>query len=353
MANRLYLALFYDLQCKGFWSANQLNYNRLMQENKEPKRIVYLDRASVPERFNVSRPTVGHEWVDYPKSRPDQVIERSLGADVLVSNKVKITEDILRACPSVKHVAVSATGYNVVDLDACKRLGVSVSNIPSYAANTVAEHTIASALCLRRSLLSYRNKVIDGDWQLSETFCLFGQPLSDVQGATLGIIGFGELGQASARKAHALGMKIIFNSRSQHQCDFAKQVSLDQLVQQSDIISLHCSLNASTQNLIDLTQLKRMKSHCILINTARGGVANEADVVSAIEQNLIGGIAFDVLIEEPPKADSPLLSIAECDNVILTPHIAWASEQAMQSLADILAANIEGFLVGKPQNIVS
>lgn len=353
MANRLYLALFYDLQCKGFWSANQLNYNRLMQENKEPKQIVYLDRSTIPERFIVSRPAIDHEWIDYSKSRPDQVIERSLGAKVLVSNKVKITEEVLLACPSIQHVAVSATGYNIVDIDACKRLGVSVSNIPSYAANTVAEHTITSALCLRRSLISYRNKVINGEWQFSESFCLFAQPLSDIHGATFGIIGFGELGQATAKKAHALGMKVIFSSKSQHQSELAQQVSFDELIQQSEIISLHCSLNQSTKNLIDLVQLKRMKPHCILINTARGGVANEDDVVTAIEQDIIGGIAFDVLIEEPPKADSPLLSIAERDNVILTPHIAWASEQAMQSLADILAANIEGFLVGKPQNIVS
>jgi glycerate dehydrogenase len=324
-----------------------------MQEKKEVVRIVYLDRGSIPERFIVSRPTIAHEWEDYSKSRPDQVIERSLGANVLVSNKVLITEDILLACPGVQHVAVSATGYNIVDLDACRRLGVSVSNIPSYAANTVAEHTITSALCLRRSLNSYRNKVISGEWQLSDTFCLFAKPLSDIKGATFGVIGFGELGQATASMAHALGMNVIFSSKSKHQSEVAKQVSFDELIQQSDIISLHCSLNQNTKNLIDLTQLKRMKPHCILINTARGGIVNEVDVVSAVEQELIGGIAFDVLIEEPPKGDSPILSIANRDNVILTPHIAWASEQAMQSLVNILAANIEGFLIGKPQNIVS
>jgi glycerate dehydrogenase len=323
-----------------------------MQENTHVKRIVYLDRNTVPQRFSIRRPELDHDWIDYPKSRPDQVIERSLGATVLVTNKVKITEDVLLACPTVKHIAVSATGYNIIDLEACQRRGVSISNIPSYAATTVAEHTITSALCLRRELMNYRRKVISGEWQHSETFCLFAKPLSDLSGSTFGVIGFGELGHATAEKAHALGMNVIFSSKSQHNSNFAQQVSFDDLIEESDIISLHCSLNKETSNLIDLQQIKRMKPHCILINTARGGVANEADVVNAIEQGLIGGIAFDVLVEEPPKANSPLLSIANRDNVILAPHIAWASEQAMQSLADILANNIEGFLFGKPQNIV-
>ena len=324
-----------------------------MQENNEVKKIVYLDRAGLPERFKVRKPAIEHTWTDYSISRADEVIERSRNADILITNKVKISEEILLACPNIKHVAVSATGFNIIDIEACKRLGVSVSNIPCYAATTVAEHTISSALCLRRSLNSYRNKVINGQWQLSESFCLFGAPLNDINGATFGIIGFGELGRATAQKAHAMGMNVIFHSKSQHQSEFAKQVSFDELIKQSDIISLHCSLNNGTENLIDLKQLKRMKPHSLLINTARGGIANEADVVYAIEQNLIGGIAFDVLLEEPPKANSPLLSIVNRDNVILTPHIAWASEQAMQSLVNILADNIEGFLLGKPQNIVS
>lgn len=324
-----------------------------MQEKNELKKIVYLDRAGLPERFIVRTPETPHVWIDYSKSRPDQVIERSKGAAVLISNKVQITEEILLACPTVKHIAVSATGFNIIDIEACQRLGVSVSNVPNYAATTVAEHAITSALMLRRSLNSYRHKVISGEWQKSASFCLFAEPVNDINGATFGIIGFGELGQATAQKAHALGMNVIFHSKSQHQSQFAKQVSFDDLVAQSDIISLHCSLNADTENLINLTQLKRMKPHCLLINTARGGVANEADVVNAIKQNIIGGIAFDTLIEEPPSIKSPLLSIANRDNVIVTPHIAWASEQAMQSLTHILADNIEGFLIGQPKNIVS
>lgn len=328
-----------------------------MQETTKFKpavnRIVYLDRAGLPERFKIRPPSVSHEWLSYPSTLPELVIERSLGATVLVSNKVKIPEDVLLACPSVKHIAVSATGFNIVDTDACKRLGISVSNIPSYAATTVAEHVITSALCLRRELLSYRQSVINSEWQASPSFCLFGNPINDLKHSVFGVIGFGELGKAAAEKAAALGMRVIYSSRSEKSCDFAEQVSFDELIANADVISLHCSLTPETENLISTTELEKMKPHAILINTARGGVVNEASAVAAINNNLIGGLAFDVLIEEPPKHGSPLLSIANRSNVIITPHSAWASEQAMQSLVDILADNVEAFLLGSPQNIVA
>lgn len=324
-----------------------------MKENLHTKRIVYLDRAGLPERFKIAAPKLKHEWIDYSMSRPDQVIERCQGADVIVTNKVNINEQTLLACPSVRHVAVSATGYNIVDTQACHRLGVSVSNIPSYSATTVSEHVLTSMLSLRRSLNSYRNSVINGEWQKSDAFCLFGKPINDIAGSTFGVIGFGELGQATAAKASALGLKVVFTSRKQYSSPFAEQISLEQLIEQSDVISVHCSLNDDSKNMIGLSQLKRMKNDCILINTARGGIVNEHDVTLAIQQQLIGGIAFDVLLNEPPNNDSPLLAIAHQENVILTPHIAWASEQAMQSLANVLAANVDAFLNGSPQNIVA
>ena len=281
------------------------------------------------------------------------VIERSVGADVLVTNKVRISKEVLLACPSVKHIAVAATGFNVIDIEACQQLGVSVSNIPSYAATTVAEHVITSALILRRQLLSYRHSVINSEWQTSPSFCLFGKPINDLQNSTFGVIGLGEIGWTTAAKAAALGMRVVYSSRSEKSCDFAERLSFDEIISTSDIISLHCSLTPETENLISTTQLKRMQPHAILINTARGGVANEASVVDAINKNMIGGIAFDVLLEEPPTNNSPLLSIAERDNVIISPHIAWASEQAMQTLVDILANNVDAFLLGSPQNIVT
>lgn len=324
-----------------------------MSNTPQTKRIVFLDRAGLPERFVATPPEPAHEWVDYSSTSPDLINERALGADVLITNKVKIGEATLVACPTVKHIAVAATGFNVVDIEACERHGVSVSNIPNYAATTVAEHVITSALCLRRELLKYREKVISGAWQQSETFCLFDKPLNDLAGATFGVIGYGEIGRATAAKAHALGMKVVFSSRSVKQSDFATQLSLDELITRADIISLHCSLTPETENLIGAAELDKMQSHAILINTARGGVANEGDIVNAIQKNQIGGIAFDVLVEEPPKTDSKLLSIAKRSNVIITPHIAWASEQAMQHLVNILASNVNAFLLGQTQNLVT
>jgi len=317
------------------------------------KRIVYLDRAGLPERFIVRNPSIAHQWIDHASTSAEQLIARCSGADVVISNKVAIGEDVLRACPTVKHIAVSATGYNIIDIAACRRHDVSVSNIPNYAATTVAEHVITSALCLRRELIHYRTRVINGDWQDSASFCLFGKPLSDINKATFGVIGLGEIGLETAKKAAALGMKVIYSSRSEKACTFAKRVDLEYLLQHSDIISVHCSLNQDTENLISAPELAAMKNTAILINTARGGIVNESDVVNAVNSNIIGAISFDALVEEPPKAGSPLLSIANKENVIITPHTGWASEQAMQSLTDILGDNIEGFLLGKPINIVS
>lgn len=324
-----------------------------MQQNKPGKKIVFLDRIGLPERFNVRAPELDHRWYNYDSTPQEYIIERGLGADVLITNKVKITRDTLLACPSVRHIAVAATGFNIIDIDACHELDVSVSNIPSYAANTVAEHVIASALCLRRQLLSYRHSVVNGEWQKSSSFCLFGERINDLKDSTFAIIGFGELGRATAKKAAALGMRVIFASRNKHQCEFAEQVSFDQVITSADIISIHCNLSDDTLNLISAPQLQRMQPHSILINTARGGIVNEADVVNAINNKQIGGISFDVLEEEPPNDKSPLLSIADLDNVIITPHSAWASEQAMQRLADILADNVDAFLLGSPQNLVS
>lgn len=317
------------------------------------KRIVYLDRAGLPERFEIREPSIDHQWVNHASTSPQELVKRCSGADVIISNKVKIGEAALKACPTVKHIAVSATGYNIIDLEACQRHGVSVSNIPNYAANTVAEHVITSALCLRRELIHYRNRVINGEWQKSPSFCLFGKPLSDLNKATFGVIGLGEIGLETAKKAHALGMNVIYSSRSDKDCSFAKLVDNDFLLEHSDIVSVHCSLNADTENLIAATELAIMKDSAILINTARGGIVNEGDVVDAINTNTIGAISFDALIVEPPKADSPLLSIADRENVIITPHSGWASEQAMQSLTNILGDNIEGFLLGAPINIVN
>jgi len=315
--------------------------------------IVFLDRDTLPSRITINRPNFPHTWQEFNETPPKLTIERCRNADIVITNKVFIGENVFAACPNLKHIAVAATGINNIDLNASHNHQVSVSNIRSYATTSVPEHVISMALTLRRNLLQYRQYVIQGEWQRSTHFCVFGQPIKDLALSTMGIIGFGELGQATAQLANALGMRVIFHSPSDKHSDFAKQVTLDTLLKESDIISCHCPLNDITNNLIGIKELEKMQTHAILINTARGGIINENALVKAIEQQKIGGVGIDVLLEEPPTINSPLMRIADNPNVIITPHIAWASDTAMQTLANQLIDNINAFLDNKPQNLVA
>lgn len=317
-------------------------------------KVTFLDRESFQQDIVVKKPNFTHTWVNFASTEPEQVAERCSGSDIIVTNKVVIDRAMIESCQTIKHIAVTATGYNIIDLDACRDHGISVSNIPNYAATTVAEHVLACAITLQRKLLLYRQQVLAGAWQTSTRFCLFDQPLHDLHGATFGVIGFGSLGQATAKLMHAIGMNVIYYSRSKKHCDFAKHVDFENLLSNSDIISLHCPLTKDTENLINAAEFKKMQNHAILINTARGGIVNERAVSDAIKTQEIAGAAFDVLCEEPPSdVSSPLFEIADQDNVILTPHIAWGSQEAMQALSDQVISNIEAFHAGKPINIVS
>ncbi|GHA09396.1 lactate dehydrogenase [Arenicella chitinivorans] len=315
-------------------------------------KVVYLDRESLPARINIPKPSAPHAWHDFARTVADQIIAHCQNATVVVTNKVPIDATVLDACPSIGHIAVTATGYNIIDLDACAKHGVSVSNIPSYAATTVAEHVLACTLSLRRQIIQYRQRVIDGAWQQSDTFCVFDKPINMLAGATLGVIGFGEIGRATAQMAAAMGMNVEYTSRQNYDVDFAQHVTLNDLLQRSDVVSVHCALNDDTHNLLDAPELAQMPDHAILINTARGGIVNEAAAASAIKSATLGGLAFDVLVQEPPQ-HSPLLEIADRSNVIITPHIAWASDEAMQTLANIVSDNVDAYLRGSPQNLVS
>ena len=327
-----------------------------MHTDTNVTKIVFLDRDGLPERIQIARPIRPHEWVEYGTTDAASVAKRLESADIAVTNKVPIDGNILALCPNLKHIAVTATGYNIVDIDACKKNNVSVSNVPSYAASTVSEHVIASSLMLRREIPRYTNSVQNGDWQKSSMFCLFGKPFSNLSGSTLGLIGMGEIGKATAQKAHALGMNVQFCARREldpNQAPYANQVQLNELLQSSDILSIHCDLNDSTLGMIGSEQISLMKQGAILINTARGGIVNEKAAVKAIQDHHLGGLAFDVLETEPPSEASPLLSISHLPNVLITPHIAWASEQAMQHLADTVGKNIQAFLDGNPTNVVT
>lgn len=315
-------------------------------------KIVFLDRDTIRRDISIRRPDFDHEWVEFPATTADQVIKRLQGADIAITNKVPLDADILTQLADLKLIAVAATGVDMIDLDACKARDITVCNIRDYALTTVPEHAIGLMLSLRRQVLRYRDEVIRGRWQEQDNFCFYDQPIHDVSGATLGIIGFGAIGQATAKLAHRLGMHIQYYSRTQKDTDYARPVDFLTLLETSDIISCHCALTPETHHLLSEGAFDKMKPSAILINTARGAVVDEAALAYAIEHQQIAAAGIDVLPQEPPAADSPMMKLASQSNVILTPHIAWASQQAMQILVDQLIENIERFQSGTPRHTV-
>jgi glycerate dehydrogenase len=314
-------------------------------------RIVFLDRDSVIA--NVRKPSFAHEWSEYPATKAADAVQRlrDARATIAITNKVPLRADDLAQLPDLKMIAVAATGTDIVDLQACRERGIVVSNIRNYAVHTLPEHTFALILALRRQLVAYREDIEAGLWQKSERFCLFGHPISDLAGSRLGLAGYGALGKSVAQIARAFGMEVVVFNRSPVTDEGIKQVSWDELLETSDVLSLHLPLNDKTRNIICAKELIRMKSSALLINTARGGLVDEVALADALRAGVIGGAGFDVLVKEPPPEDNVLLNL-RLPNFILTPHSAWASSQAMQVLADQLIDNIEAWQAGTPNNVV-
>lgn len=315
-------------------------------------RIVYLDRASI--RATVRRPAAEHEWIDYPATAAGDVVARLTGARIAISNKVAITAEVMAQLPELKMIAVAATGTNNVDLAAAKRYGIVVSNIRGYARRTVPEHALAMIFALSRHLFAYRTSVAAGEWQRSEQFCLFQHPIRDLGDLTLGIVGKGSLGQSLGALATALGMRVIYAEHRNAATVRPGYEAFETVLTNADVISLHCPLNDQTQNLFGAAELSRMKAGALLINTSRGGLVDEVALAAALRAGQLGGAGFDVLSGEPPVDGNPLLApeLLAAPNFLLTPHCAWASQPAMQALADQLVDNIEAFLAGRPQNVV-
>lgn len=314
------------------------------------QHVVFLDRATLKAR--VRSPAFEHTWEEYPVTQPGELAPRLRNATVAITNKVPLRAATLQQLPQLKMIAVAATGYDVIDVDFCRSHGVAIANIRNYAVHTVPEHTFALITALRRNLLAYRRDVEQGRWQQVDQFCFFDHPIRDLHGATLGIIGEGVLGQGTAQIARAFGMRVLFADHAPPRAPGVVFTPFDELLAQSDVISLHVPLTAATRNLIGLEQLRRMKRTAILINTARGGLVDEQALVQALTEGLIAGAGFDVLTTEPPREGNPLLTL-RTPNFILTPHVAWASDGAMQFLADQLIDNIEAFVRGQPQNLVT
>lgn len=285
----------------------------------------------------------------YPRTAPGDVIARIGDSEAVLLNKVNITEEILTACPSLKYIGVQATGYNVIDLEACRRHGVTVTNVPSYSTAGVAQLVFSFISEWACHVQLHSDSVMAGDWIRSPDFVYWKKPLFEIEGKTLGIFGYGNIGSRVARIAAAYGMRVIVCTRTS-KAEIAHPVDFDTLLKESDFISLHAPLTDKTKEILNRDSLSRMKKGAYLINTARGGLVNEGDVCAALESGQLAGYAADVVLQEPMSPDCPLRKAPNC---LLTPHIAWASVETRQRLLGIVIGNFKAWLDGQPVNVVS
>lgn len=289
----------------------------------------------------------------YDRTPIEEIVNRIRDAEIVYTNKTPITKETLEACPSVKFIGVLATGYNVVDTVAAKDKGVIVTNIPTYGTDAVAQFTIALLLELCHRIGAHSDAVMRGDWQNSTDWCFWNYPLVELAGKTMGVIGFGRIGQSTARIAQALGMRVIATDhhvRSELITDTCSYVSQQELFEKADVIALHCPLTLENTGLINKETIAQMKDGVMIINTSRGPLINEADLREALDSGKVAGAACDVVSAEPIRSDNPLLG---AKNMIITPHIAWAPKESRQRLMDIAVGNLQAFIVGKPINTVN
>lgn len=292
------------------------------------------------------------ECVIYDRTAPEEVLERAADAEVVLTNKVVITAEMMAALPQLKYIGVMATGYNIVDIDAARERGIIVTNIPSYSTDSVAQMVFAHILNIAQQVQHHSEAVHQGRWTASKDFCFWDTPLIELRGKKLGIVGLGHTGYTTARIAIGFGMEVYaYTSKSSFQLPpEIKKMELDQLFSECDVISLHCLLTDKTRELVNAARLKLMKPTAILINTGRGQLVNEQDLADALNNGQIYAAGLDVLSQEPPKADNPLLTARNC---YITPHIAWASAAARERLMGILLDNLKGYMEGKVINNVA
>ncbi|HMG75462.1 MAG TPA: D-2-hydroxyacid dehydrogenase [Pyrinomonadaceae bacterium] len=314
------------------------------------ERIVFLERNTIAASFR--RPGFDHEWIEFGESFQEQVVGRLRGATIAISNKLALREPELSQLSELKLIVIAATGADNIDLDYCRKHGVAVSNTRGYAVISVPEHVLMMILALRRNLLAYRADVQSGLWQKSKQFCLLTHELHDISGSTLGIIGYGSIGQAMARLGKSLGMRVLVSEHKDADAIRDGRTSFEDTLRQSDVISLHCPLTDETRDLFRGAEFEMMKPNAILINTARGALVEDAALIEALRNGSIAGAGYDALREEPPRQGSLLLDL-NLPNFIVTPHVAWASNEAVQALADQVIDNIEAFIAGAPRNLLT
>lgn len=290
--------------------------------------------------------------VVYDRTSPAELLERAKDAEVLIANKTLITAENMAALPKLKYIGVLATGYNVVDIEAAKERGIIVTNIPAYSTDSVAQMVFAHLLNITQRVSYYAEKNRQGVWSANADFCYWDSCLMELSGKWMGIVGFGNIGQATARIASAFGMNVgVYTSKNQAELpEGFKKMELDELFKTCDVVSLHCPLTSTTKEMVNATRLKSMKPTAILINTGRGPLINEQDLADALNTGVIAAAGLDVLSTEPPTSDNPLLMARNC---FITPHIAWATKEARSRLMQIAVANLKGYMEGHVINNVA
>lgn len=292
----------------------------------------------------------------YSRDELDLLIERAKDADVILTNKTPLPKEAIESLPKLKYVGMLSTGFDVVDIEAAKENNILVTNIPSYGTDAVSQFAIGLLLELCHHIGSHNDSVKRGEWSNNEDWCYWKYPLIELSGKTMGIIGYGRIGQATGRIAQALGMKVVaYNGPSSNKSnklenEAVKYVEIDQLFEQSDVIALHCPLTEENKGLINKENINKMKDGVIILNNSRGPLVNEKDLADALNSNKVGGAGLDVVSTEPIKEDNPLLTARNC---IITPHISWATKEARQRLLNTAVQNVQRFLEGKPTNVVN
>lgn len=319
-------------------------------QNNIPKIVVLDGNAVNPGDISWEPISSIGDFTLYPRSTQEQAIERAKHADIIINNKVKLDEQVLSRLPNLKYIGLLSTGYDVVDIEYARKRGIVVCNVPAYSSKSVAQLTIALLLELAMNVGAHSTSVQQGDWSRCPDFCYWLNDIIELDGKTIGLVGYGSIGRYVAQIAKSLGMNVLAYSRSGKVDSNAKHASLDQLLSVSDVVSLHCPLNDQSKRIIDATALSKMKQGSFLINTARGGLVVEQDVANALDSGHLRGYGADVLASEPPTKHNLL---ATHPKAIVTPHIAWASVSARQRLLGVASQNIKSFLTGKIVNQVN
>ncbi|TCT17370.1 glycerate dehydrogenase [Bibersteinia trehalosi] len=309
--------------------------------------IVFLDRTGIPATHEIPRPSFAHNWVEYDRTTAEQTFERAKDADIIITSKVIFDREMLARLPKLKLIAITATGTNNIDTVAAKELGIAVKNVTGYSSVTVPEHVLGMIFALKHSLIGYhRDQVTSDRWATCGQFCYTDYPITDIRGSTLGVFGKGNLGSEIGRLATLLGMNVLYAEHKGATTIREGYTPFEDVLKQADIVTLHCPLTETTQNLINAETLALMKPTAYLINTGRGPLVDESALLNALENGEIAGAALDVLVKEPPEKDNPLIQAAKrLPNLLITPHVAWASDSAVTTLVNKVAQNIEEFVV--------